>query len=234
MLYQAIMKRSRLKNKANKTKNHLDIRNYKKQRNIVVNLNKEAKLQYFSNYDSTNTKPFWENCKPYFSNKHSKADTDMILSENGDLILKNDKIANTFNDYFGSIVENMNLHHWKDKPFSISKDSDIIKNITQKYKNHPSIRSLKRNCKGISYFSFQPISMDEVIKVVKNLKDNKAVGGDIPTKILKECEFTFDIITACINKAMETGNFPDSLKMANVTPVFKKEDPLDKSNYTDR
>ena len=41
--------------------------------------------------------------------------------------------------------------------------------------------------------------MDEVIKVVKNLKDSKAVGGDIPTKILKECEFTFDIITACIN-----------------------------------
>ena len=36
---------------------------------------------------------------------------------------------------------------------------------------------------------------------------------------------------ACINKATETGNFPDSLKMANVTPVFKKEDPLDKSNY---
>ena len=132
MLRQAIMKRSRLKNKANKTKNHLDIRNYKKQRNIVVNLNKEAKLQYFSNYDSTNTKPSWENCKPYFSNKHSKADTDIILSKNGDLIFKNDKIANTFYDYFWSIVLNMNLYHWEDKPLSISKDSDIIKNITQK------------------------------------------------------------------------------------------------------
>ena len=58
MLRQAITKRSRLKNKAYKTKNHLDIRNYKKQRNIVVNLNKEAKLQYFSKYDSTNTKTF--------------------------------------------------------------------------------------------------------------------------------------------------------------------------------
>ena len=88
MLRQAIMKRSKLKNKANKTKNHLDIRNYKKQRNIVVNLNKEAKLQYFNNYDSTNTKPFWENCKPYFSNKHIKADTDIILSENGDVVVK--------------------------------------------------------------------------------------------------------------------------------------------------
>ena len=131
-----------------------DHRNYKKQRNIVVNLNKEAKLQYFNNYDSTNTKPFWENCKPYFSNKHNKADTDIILSENGDLILKNDKIANPFHDYLRSIVENMNLYE-KDKPFSISKDYDVIKNITQKYKNHPSITSLKRNCKGISYFSLQ-------------------------------------------------------------------------------
>ena len=73
--------------------------------------------------------------------------------------------------------------------------------------------------------------MDEVIKVVKNLKHSKAVSGDIPTKILKECQFTFDVITACINKAIETGNFPDSFKMANVTPVFKKENPLDKSNY---
>ena len=73
--------------------------------------------------------------------------------------------------------------------------------------------------------------MDEVIKVVKNLKDSKAVGGDIPTKILKESKFTFDVITAYINKAIETGNFPDSPKMANVTPVFEKEDPLDKSNY---
>ena len=120
ILRQFITKRSILKNKANKTKNHLDIRNYKKQRKIVVNLNKEAKLQYFSNYDSTTTKSFWENCKPYFSNKQSKADTGILLSENGDLIFKNDKIANTFNDYFGSNVENMNLYHWEDKSFSIS------------------------------------------------------------------------------------------------------------------
>ena len=112
MLRQAIMKKSRLKNKANETKNHLDIRNYKKQRNIVVvNLNKEAKLQQFNNYDSPNTKLFWGNYKLCFSNKHSKADTDIILSENGDLILKNGKIANTFNDYFKSIVQNMNLYH---------------------------------------------------------------------------------------------------------------------------
>ena len=40
-----IMKRSNLKNKANKTKNPSDIKNYKKQRNYVEQLNKKAKLE---------------------------------------------------------------------------------------------------------------------------------------------------------------------------------------------
>ena len=117
--------------------------------------------------DSTNTKPFWENYKPYFSNKHSKADIDITLSENGDLIFKNGKIANTFNDYFASIVEDMNLYHWQDKHFSISKDSDIIKNISQKYKNQLSIRSLKSDShptKKIFFICFN----DSLSKVMKN------------------------------------------------------------------
>ena len=48
----------------------------------------------------------------------------------------------------------------------------------------------------------------------------------VPTKILKECEFTFDVLTKFINKSVETGYFPDSLKLANLAPVFKKEDPF--------
>ena len=47
---------------------------------------------------------------------------------------------------------------------------------------------------------------------------------------MKECEFTFDVLTNCINKSIEAGYFPDSLKLANVALVFKKEDPFDKSN----
>ena len=45
-LWGAIVKRSKLKNKANKTKNPLDITNYKKQRNYVTKLNKTAKIEY--------------------------------------------------------------------------------------------------------------------------------------------------------------------------------------------
>ena len=73
--------------------------------------------------------------------------------------------------------------------------------------------------------------MNDVKTVIKDLKNNKSVGGEIPIQILKESEFTFEILTNCINKSIETGYFPDSLKEANITPIFKKDDPLDKSNY---
>ena len=49
-LRKAIMKRSALKRKASRTKQQQDIANYKKQRNFVVKLNKETKLQYFNKF----------------------------------------------------------------------------------------------------------------------------------------------------------------------------------------
>ena len=48
-LRRAIMKRSKLKNKAYKTKHRVDIKTYKKQRNHAVGLNKQAKIKYLNN-----------------------------------------------------------------------------------------------------------------------------------------------------------------------------------------
>ena len=229
-LRQAIMKRSRLKNKANKTKDPTDIKNYKKQRNYVANLNKEAKLEYFSKFESNDNKPFWVNCKPYFTNKHSKADTDIMLSENGELILKNKEVANIFNDHIEFIVENLGLDHWNDHSVSPTKSSDRIENIIKRYKNHPTIRNNRANFNSVCIFCFQPVCVDDVKTVTQDLKDNKSVAGEIPIQILKESEFTFEILTNCISKCIETGCFLDSLKEVNISPIFKKDDLLDKSN----
>ena len=63
-LRHAIMKRSKLKNKSKKkTKHPVDIKMYKKQRNYVLGLNKQAKFKYFNNLDfKKGTKPFWDKC----------------------------------------------------------------------------------------------------------------------------------------------------------------------------
>ena len=50
------MKKSRLKNIANKMENPSDIKNYKRQRNYIENLNKNAKFEYFNRYNSKDSK----------------------------------------------------------------------------------------------------------------------------------------------------------------------------------
>ena len=44
--HSAIMKRSRLKNKANKTRKAVNIFNYKKQLNLVVKINNDCKRMF--------------------------------------------------------------------------------------------------------------------------------------------------------------------------------------------
>ena len=38
-------------------------------------------------------------------------------------------------------------------------------------------------------------------------------------------------MTNCINKANRNNKFPDSLKISDITPVYKKLDPSNKTNY---
>ena len=64
------MLRSKLKNRANKSKETREIKMYTQQRNLVVRLNKDSKYSYFSNLDirkDSKPKPFWNACTPYFT-----------------------------------------------------------------------------------------------------------------------------------------------------------------------
>ena len=116
------------------------------------------------------------------------------MNENGDLILKIKEIVKTFNDYFGAIVDNLDLHHWEGKTFSPSHTSDKIIDMIKNYEKHLSICNIKTKIKGIGNFSFRPVPVEEVKKIIRDLK-SKADGGEIPTKILKKCEFTLNILT---------------------------------------
>ena len=61
---------------------------YKKQRNYVAGLNK-VKFEYFNNQDcKKGTKPFWDKCKPFFSNKHRRGYTNIIFKKKEELLLK--------------------------------------------------------------------------------------------------------------------------------------------------
>ena len=61
---------------------------------------------------------------------------------------------------------------------------------------------------------------------IKNLNPNKATTHkDIPPKILREsAKVTANILLLLFNNAMSNSKFPENLKLADVTLVFKKKD----------
>ena len=183
VLRTAVMKRLWLKNKTNKTRKAVDIFNYKKQRNLVVKINNKCKREYFDKLNvKTTTKPFWKTCKPYFSNKHSHGGSKITLIENDRIISENNKIAKTFNTYFESVTDSLNLFEWIGESVN---SNDKIEQILFKFSKHPSILKIKQKVKINSKFSFQSVSEDTVKNVVKNFPSDKATAGEIPVDILK-------------------------------------------------
>ena len=115
-----------------------------------------------------------------------------------------------------------------------SNNTDLLNEqltgIIKKFQNHPSIKKLKSKYNFQEKVSFKPVSVNYVESIIKNIPNNKAARGEIPLHILKQCGFTYQMVTDCINDALSQSIFPDSLKFANITPVHKKDEATDKQN----
>lgn len=82
-------------------------------------------------------------------------------------------------------------------------------------------------------FTLHHVNTIEIETIIKNLNKNSAVGYDgISIAFIKNyiSELSF-ILCKLINGIYESGIYPDCLKIATVTPVFKHGNKLDVSNY---
>ena len=66
--------------------------------------------------------------------------------------------------------------------------------------------------------------MRELLKI----DPKKATAGNrILSKTLKlSADISVDILQNLLNDMLSIGNFADNMKLANITPVFEKKDPL--------
>ena len=123
-------------------------------------------------------------------------------------------IAKTFNSYFKSATDSLELFNG---PLQSNVSCDKVQNIIKSFSNHPSIIKIEHKFKLNKKFSFQCASEAIVRKVEKSLLSDKATAGEIRVNVLKNSEN----LTNCINEAIRNNNFPDSLKLSDITPVFK-------------
>ena len=80
-------------------------------------------------------------------------------------------------------------------------------------------------------FSFKPLIEEFFKNIVINLSWNEAAGGDKPLNLIKEITFALSCLAHCGNEDLVKNEFLDLLKLSNIVPVQKKEDPSDKTNY---
>ena len=78
-----------------------------------------------------------------------------------------------------------------------------------------------------------PSSTDEVAQLIEDLNDKKTVrSNDVETRFIKYNKLIVspiisDLFNLCVNK----GVFPNCLKIAEITPIYKKGDINKATNY---
>ena len=95
-----------------------------------------------------------------------------------------------------------------------------------------SITKIKETYKIAEKFHLKEVSSKEVKKVIKSFNRKKpATSSYIPVKVLIDSVDTYlPIFTDIINNSIRNDTFHEELKLAEVTPLFKKGDTFDKVN----
>ena len=132
------------------------------------------------------------------------------------------------NKHFGSTADSSNLFSWSGDT-SLSSGNDKTNTIIKKFAFHQSIKAIKKKFKIKSEFLFKRVSTETIKRIVNGLDIKKPSSGEIPTYLYKKCDFVLETVTLCVNKELKTGFFPDSLKYANVRPIYNKVDLFDEN-----
>ena len=144
------------------------------------------------------------------------------------------KLQKQLNSFFENAVSSLKLN---ENSFVINNEHKNIQDPTEKiivkYQFHPSILINKNKIENTNTFRFKLVMLSDIKNEINGLNPNKATThNNIPPKILwQSADVTGNTLQLLFNNAISNSEFPENLKLADVTPVFKKKDPLDKTNY---
>ena len=136
-------------------------------------------------------------------------------------------MSQEFSTFYEDSVRSLNVK--PDEYYLSDTDhlSGSVETAIRKFENHPSIQVIKQNISVNQDFYFSNTEVRDLLKETKDLNNRQnGTFGNIPKKLLKEVS---DICVPVLNyiwnkKIITQPNFPNNLKLDDVTPVFKTED----------
>ena len=152
------------------------------------------------------------------SKKHISQDS-IHLKEGNSLVGNELEVAQIFSTHFSSFLKD--------------NDSDGDHSDNSCFTSHPSISAIQTHCSVEETFQFPFVSPPEVELILKSFDPEKATCYDkIPPRTSRDgadaLSYPLSVLT---NKIIDSGSVPVAWKWAEICPIFKKDNPHDKSKY---
>jgi len=189
---------------------------YSKYRNKFTGIIRAAEKAYYANrFESLkgNMKETWNLINNLITNNTVGKQVVKEILSNGQIVNQPKDIANKFNEYF----------------------INVGPNLASKIPSMPAHASVKDTMPSPNSYSMfiEPCTENEIITVTKNFSNSKGIGLDgYSVKVVKHViNEIANPLCKIFNQSFVTGIFPDKLKHARVTPIFKSDDKLLVNNY---
>ena len=187
---------------------------HKKIRNEINGELENAEIAYYRNKlsnDKNNLKNLWDIAGSIINPKKSRKKNfikQLIVDKKR--LTNNKDIADGINNFFSTIGN------------KLADEIDVTKDFRD-YLTNPNTESLDST----------PASLNEIIKIIKNLQGKKAGGDDgiRPLFLKLGVDFVSMPIHHIVNLSIKYSKVPDKLKIAKVIPVHKKKDKDIPGNY---
>ena len=136
------------------------------------------------------------------------------------------------NNFFSNIVKNLDIQGFIPEN-NITQNSDNISSILEKFKNHPSILTIKEKVQNPDKISLTQVCEKDIVTEINNLNTRRPTTfKSIPVRLITEySDICAPHIRNIYNNSLKSNSFPNNLKMADVIPGFKKDDKTNKENY---
>lgn len=190
------------------------------EKKIVSEEIQRVKSEYYKKkFSACKNKPkkMWSLIDSLTHNRIKDVSIPSKLEREGLTVTKGIEICEYFNEYFSTV------------------GSSLAQAIPVKYHNNKIYTSalIKNQQNNFGLAVLKPATKKEVLKIINNLDINSSSGIDnVNTKTIKCVKHHIvDELTNCINYCLEQGTFPNNLKIAKVTPIFKSGKRSDPNNY---